>query len=109
MQLSLADGTIHSIDVREKHDFTWLESRFTHIFCVFDQQDSGNISFGCLSSQFGRVFVKYAGARPSQYDGHPSDAVVRLRRAVTIYQDIQPHEHLLPLQTAFDVNETHGY
>lgn len=109
MQLSLADGTIHSVGVREKHDFAWLESRFMRIFCVFDQQDSGNISFGCLSSQLGRVFIKYAGAHPSQYVGHPSDAIVRLRQAVTTYQDIQPHEHLLPLQMAFDVNETHGY
>lgn len=109
MELILVDGTRRKIKVREKHDFSWLEKHFSQFFCVFDEQDSGNISFGCTSDRWGRVFVKYAGARPEQYDGQPHDAVDRLRRAVTVYQNIQPHEHLLPLLTALSIDETQGY
>ncbi|CAF3450910.1 unnamed protein product [Rotaria socialis] len=109
MQLNLADGTILSIDLCETHNFNWLESNFGRIFSVFDQQDSGNISFGCIRSNSERIFVKYAGARPSSFDGLPSDAVARLHRATTVYQDIQPHEHLLAMQMAFSVEETGGF
>lgn len=31
--------------VQEGHDFSWLK-RFGEVFCVYDEQDSGNISFG---------------------------------------------------------------
>ncbi|CAF3846565.1 unnamed protein product [Rotaria sp. Silwood1] len=109
MQLDLADGTTLAIDLREEHNFTWLQSNFGPVFCVFDQQDSGNISFGCFNSNGERVFVKYAGAHPSSFEGLPQDAVTRLRRAVTVYQDLQPHEHLLTMQMALPVEETGGF
>ncbi|GEM_PF-4606263 len=34
-----------SFELQDQHDFTWLQSIGT-VFCVFDQQDSGNLSFG---------------------------------------------------------------
>jgi len=34
-----------SFKLKEDHDFRWL-SDLGKVFCVFDQQDSGNICFG---------------------------------------------------------------
>lgn len=31
--------------LKEEHDFTWLE-QYDNVFAVFNEQDSGNISFG---------------------------------------------------------------
>ncbi|MGF7127331.1 hypothetical protein J2T56_002041 [Natronobacillus azotifigens] len=56
-----------------------------HVFCVFDQQDSGNISFG-LEKDNKRFFVKYAGAKPRGFYGNQSDAVARLKEAIPVYK-----------------------
>lgn len=42
-QSLVIDGV--SFQLKEHHDFKWLND-FGEVFCVFDQQDSGNISFG---------------------------------------------------------------
>ena len=109
MLINFTDGTTLSIELSERHDFTWFTSRFVGVFCVFDQQDSGNISFGCFNAHSERVFVKYAGARSKSFYGDPQDAVTRLRRAATIYQHIQPHKALLPIQMTFPVEESGGF
>lgn len=46
--------------LQEEQDFNWLR-QLGAVFCVFDQQDSGNISFG-IEKDGHRYFVKYAGA-----------------------------------------------
>ncbi|CAF0771151.1 unnamed protein product [Adineta ricciae] len=97
-----------SVRLREEHDFSWFNEHFTHPFCIFDQQDSGNLSFGSIDIQSSqRVFVKYAGVRPEHFDGDCQEAISRLRRAVKVYTDLQPHEHLIPIIHSFST--PHGF
>ncbi|SMQ77963.1 hypothetical protein SAMN05444673_3164 [Bacillus sp. OV166] len=53
-----------SFYLKEKHDFDWLRN-LGKVFCIFDEQDSGNISFG-IEKDGVKKFVKYAGARITQ-------------------------------------------
>ncbi|MFK3937123.1 serine/threonine protein kinase [Alkalihalobacillus sp. NPDC078783] len=93
-----------SFQLKEKHDFSWLQKLGT-VCHVFDQQDSGNISFGVMRN--GRKqFIKYAGAKPIHFDGEPKQAVVRLKQAVPLYQTLA-HEHLITLQEHFELKD--GY
>ncbi|WJH36627.1 serine/threonine-protein kinase [Paenibacillus sp. CC-CFT747] len=90
--------------LQEPHDFGWL-SELGEVFAVFDQQDSGNLSFG-LMKDGKRSFVKYAGARPVDYQGNPNDAIRRLQQAVPVYEALE-HEHLIRLVDHFRTPE--GY
>lgn len=91
-----------SFQVREDHDFNWLND-MGDVFCVFDQQDSGNISFGITQKDGTKRFVKYAGAHTLEYLGDPQEAVIRLKQAVPIYEDLS-HQHLIKLVEHFGVN-----
>ncbi|PZD97135.1 serine/threonine protein kinase [Paenibacillus sambharensis] len=93
-----------SFELQEQHDFEWLQSLGT-VFCVFDQQDSGNISFG-VEKNGTRLFVKYAGCRPMDYSGDPRDAVARLSAAVPLYKTLE-HPHLIKLINHFETRD--GY
>lgn len=66
-----------SFELQEEHDFTWLQS-LGAVFSVFDQQDSGNISF-VVEINGKKRFVKYAGCRPMAFSGNPGDAISRLK------------------------------
>lgn len=72
---------------------------------MFDQQDSGNLSFGIQAGQE-KLFVKYAGAKTLAYSGNREGAVARLRRAMPVYQDLE-HPSLVKLVNHFAVDE--GY
>ncbi|MFD2445531.1 serine/threonine protein kinase [Bacillus sp. CGMCC 1.16607] len=91
-------------ELQENHDFPWLQ-RLGHVFCVFDQQDSGNISFG-LKNKDKKFFVKYAGARPMDFSGNPEDAIQRLTEAMPVYNKLA-HPHLIELVDHFSVGN--GY
>lgn len=71
----------------EKFDFSFLK-KYGKVFKVFDDQDSGNISFG-IESQGGRIFVKFAGAKTAEYNGDISEAIERLKTTVPIYRSIK--------------------
>ena len=75
------------------------------MFCVFDEQDSGNIGFG-VGAGAEKLFVKYAGAKPVDYSGDPEDAVERLKKAMPVYHAPR-HWALVELREHFGVNE--GY
>lgn len=81
---------IVEFQLQEHHDFSWLEN-MGEVFCVFDEQDSGNISFG-LKRDNQKFFVKYAGAKPMEYSGDPEGAVNRLKEAIPVYQTLD-HPH----------------
>lgn len=89
-----------SFKLIEKHDFEWLRN-FGEVFCVFDQQDSGNICFG-IENDGVKKFVKYAGAKTLKYSGQPEDAIARLRRSIPLYKDLN-HPHLTNLVEYFEV------
>ncbi|MEC3885745.1 serine/threonine protein kinase [Halobacillus sp. HZG1] len=94
-----------SFSVQEDHDFSWLEE-MGHVFCVFDEQDSGNISFG-VEREDGKFFVKYAGAKPMDFSGEPKEAVERLRTAMSVYQQLK-HPSVIRLEHHFALKEEYA-
>lgn len=50
-----------TFQLKKHHNFDWLTKLGT-VFAVFDQQDSGNISFG-VEKNGKKNFIKYAGAQ----------------------------------------------
>ncbi|PEY38369.1 serine/threonine protein kinase [Bacillus cereus] len=100
--------TIHLDDVtfqlKEQQDFSWLVS-LGKVFAVFDQQDSGNICFG-IEKDGKKSFVKFAGAKTMEYTGEPTDAVSRLKEAISLYEELK-HNHLIELINHYEVEN--GY
>ncbi|MCY9531810.1 serine/threonine protein kinase [Paenibacillus sp. cl6col] len=89
-----------SFELKEAHSFDWIY-KYGHAFCVFDEQDSGNIAFGV--EQKGRKrFIKYAGARTKEYMGEPEAAIERLKAAIPLYTELK-HPNLIELVEHFDV------
>ncbi|KKI90418.1 serine/threonine protein kinase [Bacillus sp. SA1-12] len=93
-----------SFKLKEQHDFNWL-NRLGHVFCVFAEQDSGNISFG-VENNGRKIFVKYAGARTLEYSGKPGDAIQNVRNSIPVYENLK-HGHLIQLLDHFEVEN--GY
>ncbi|WP_010274370.1 protein kinase family protein [Paenibacillus senegalensis] len=92
------------VKLQEEHDFSWL-NKMGEVFCVFDQQDSGNICFGIVKDGQKR-FVKYAGCKPMDFSGDPRDAVLRLSRAMPLYSILE-HPLLITLVDHFETKN--GY
>ncbi|MDA2355722.1 serine/threonine protein kinase [Bacillus cereus] len=99
-QTNLITLTLNKVDfqLQAEHNFDWLK-QLGSVFCVFDQQDSGNISFGVEKDEQ-KYFVKYAGAKPIDFSGNPKDAIKRLKNAVPVYQSLE-HPHLIKLLDNF--------
>lgn len=89
-----------SFQLQEPCDFEWLKE-LGNVFKVFDQQDSGNLSFG-VEKDDKRYFVKYAGAKPLTYDGSTEEAVWRLMEAVPLYDALKA-DALIRLVSHFKV------
>lgn len=62
--------------------------KYGKVFAVFDQNDSGNISFGLQGKQ-DRYFVKIAGAETIESNTLPSLAIDNLRNAVPSYMELK--------------------
>lgn len=90
--------------LQEDHNFFWLKN-LGDVFCVFDEQDSGNISFG-VENNNKKFFVKYAGAKPMDFSGNPKDAVDRLIKAIPVYKKLE-HPNLIKLLDHFSIEN--GY
>lgn len=103
MSISLITYNIDEVtfQLQEKMDFRWLK-KLGYVFAVFAQQDSGNICFG-VERGGQKKFVKYAGARPVEYQGEPSDAAARLKAAIPIYYELK-HPSLIELLDHFSVD-----
>lgn len=80
--------------LKEGHDFSWLNS-LGKVFCVFSQNDSGNISFGVDDGKE-RYFVKVAGLKTAESVRTPEEAVASLKEAMPIYENIR-HPNLIEL------------
>lgn len=93
-----------SFQLKEKHNFEWLLN-MGEVFAVFDEQDSGNICFGIKNDGI-KKFVKYAGAKTKEYTGQPEEAIVRLKKSVPIYKELE-HKHLITLLEYFEIER--GY
>ncbi len=80
--------------LKENHDFSWLNS-LGKVFCVFSQNDSGNISFGVDDGKE-KFFVKVAGLKTIESVRTPEEAIASLKEAMPIYEDIK-HPNLIEL------------
>ncbi|MEK3922395.1 serine/threonine-protein kinase [Paenibacillus sp. FSL K6-2393] len=96
-----------SFVLKESHSFDWLRPLGT-VFRVFDQQDSGNLSFGIVQKDGKRLFVKYAGAHTihANHTGSPPEAISNLKSSVSVYEDLA-HDTLIRLTDHFATDE--GY
>jgi serine/threonine protein kinase len=88
-----------SFHMKESHDFSFL-SKYGKVFCVFDQNDSGNISFG-VSDEKIKYFIKVAGAKTANYDRDTMEAVEVLKNATSLY-DILKQSSLIQLVEHFE-------
>ena len=91
-----------SFELRKKHNFLWMKE-LGDVFCVFDQQDSGNISFGVQNGER-KYFVKYAGAETTEYEGNIQAAIDNLNQAVTVYKDLR-HETIINFIEKIDTDD----
>lgn len=102
-------ATIHldyvTFALLEPHDFSWLR-RLGAVFCVYPGQDSGNLLFGVERDGI-RRFVKYAGARTTEYGGTPEEAVARLRRAAGVYRALA-HPALIGMNEVLELPNGFG-
>lgn len=87
----------YPLTLAEYHNFNWLKD--VEVFTVFNQHDSGNISFGIIENGQ-RYFLKYAGARNLEYQGYVEDAIHRLMQAKEVYEQVQ-HSLLVPYINSF--------
>lgn len=81
--------------LKAKEDFSFLE-QFGKVFCVFDQNDSGNISFGVINDNQEKFFIKVAGAHTLEFSGSTSEALETLKNTVNIYSDLK-HPSLIEM------------
>ena len=83
-----------TFNMKESHDFSFL-SKYGKVFCVFDQNDSGNISFGTDDGKI-KHFIKVAGAKTAQSFRETKEAVEALKNAMSIYEELK-HPILIEL------------
>ena len=91
--------------VREETDLTWL-APYGRVERVWDGMTSGNLVFQ-VDGPYGRMKVKYAGARTLNYSGQPAEAADRLREAVQKY--LFRHRAMPELLTCGEVNDGKGF
>ena len=84
------------VELAAPFDFSFL-ARYGTPFCVFDQQQSGNIAFGMQSAQWGKLFVKFAGAPTVNARIAPAPAAEALCLAMSAYQALYAHPALVKL------------
>ncbi|MBQ7656497.1 MAG: serine/threonine protein kinase [Clostridia bacterium] len=72
----------------EEPDLSWLKAYGT-VFRVWDQRLTGNLCFG-VAGPYGKLFVKYAGAKTVNFRGHPTDAIYTLHEAMPLYDRAHP-------------------
>ena len=77
-----------SYQAMEEPDLSWLRA-YGQVFWVQDQLFSGNLCFG-VEGPYGRLFIKYAGAKTVNYRGKPTDAVKILHNAMPLYNRSHP-------------------
>lgn len=73
--------------LNEKYDFSWLQA-MGKVFAVFDQNDSGNISFGVDSGKE-KYFVKVAGLNTTESVQSKENAIATLKKAMLVYEEIR--------------------
>lgn len=83
--------TLNGVEFRlaEPADLSFIQ-QYGRVFRVFDDNDSGNISFG-VDDGHRKRFIKLAGAHPVNAALSPDEAVANLRRTEHIHRDVAHH------------------
>jgi len=97
--------TIDGVDfrIRENRDFSFL-NELGKVFTVFDQNDSGNLSFGVKNTNDEKFFVKIAGMKTAESFRSPIEAVNALEEAMEVYEAIR-FPHLIELVKHFKLDD----
>ena len=80
--------------LKEACDVSWLRE-FGKVFAVYDQNDSGNISFGVDNGKE-KFFIKVAGLSTMESTQTKEEAVTALKAAMPVYENIR-HKNLIDL------------
>lgn len=91
-----------SFALKEFRDFSFL-SKYGEMFCVFDKNDSGNISFGMENGNT-KYFIKVAGVRTAESCRDMQEAVEALKNAMTVYE-ILKHPALIELIGHYELGD----
>ena len=92
-------------EAKEAVDLRWLEP-YGRVLRVWDGLTSGNLVF-CVDGPYGRLKVKYAGARTMNYASQPIVAVRHLEQAMQVYSF--RHEAFPELLSCGYVNGGEGF
>ncbi len=84
-----------SFQMKEEHDFSFL-SKYGEVFCAFDQNDSGNISFGVVGDG-NKYFIKVAGAHTYESCTEARKAIEVLKNAMPLYEALKQQPNLIKL------------
>lgn len=93
------DGIKYSL--KSECNFNWL-SEIGTVFRVFDENDSGNISFG-IDTGTEKLFIKFAGADTVNSGTTPEKSIHVLKDSVSVYKDLK-HPLLLEYRDSFEFN-----
>lgn len=88
------------IKLKKDFDFTFLKDYDT-VFTVFDEQDSGYISFGVIKDDV-KYFLKFAGAETINYDGCVDKAIQVLKDSCETYETLK-HPSLVNIIDHYEV------
>lgn len=91
-----------SFYLKEFRDFSFL-SKYGKVFCVFDKNDSGNISFG-MEKGNEKYFVKVAGVKTAEACRDTWEAVEVLKKAMPVYE-ILKHPALIELFEHYQLDD----
>lgn len=100
MVKQVIDGV--SFEMKELHDFSFL-SKYGKVFCVFDKNDSGNISFGTYDDEK-KHFIKVSGAKTTESCRSTEEAIGTLKAAIPLYLDLT-HPRLIQLTEHFSYHD----
>lgn len=92
------------IKLKERFEFTFLDD-YDEVFKVFDEQDSGCISFGVIKDGI-KYFLKFAGAKTINYNGAVETAISLLKASAETYEALS-HPLLVKILDHYEVCE--GY
>lgn len=91
-----------TFNLDEYRNFSFL-SKYGKAFCVFDKNDSGNISFGLVDGK-AKYFVKIAGAKTMESCIQPKEAIETLKNAMRLYDELK-HPHLIELLEHYELDD----
>ncbi len=92
-----------TFQMMEEHDFSFL-SKYGEVFCAFDKNDSGNISFGVAGAEE-KYFIKVAGARTLESCTETKKAIGVLKNAMPLYEALKEQPNLIKLIEHFEVGD----